>query len=223
MVLPRRQSFMLPDIAARWNVTMADFGCLAVDEILTFSTVVRSVRVATSYDEQTAAGEIFQIPGEIRHFRGVQQLYGVDIWRAFRGERVTLFRFKPQEPYSCADIEYELDWFEIGLEDLVLTRPEIEKYEAANGIVAEVKQTAVQPPPSGTARRPAGPGKSAKHDWEPFYFEMFRNVYENGRPSSQAILVRMLMDWFHRTSDQPPDESTVRKKVSRFWNSGVCR
>ena len=54
---------MLPDIAARWNVTMADFGCLAVDEILTFSTVVRSVRVATSYDEQTAAGEIFQIPG----------------------------------------------------------------------------------------------------------------------------------------------------------------
>ena len=26
MVLPRRQSFMLPDIAARWNVTMADFG-----------------------------------------------------------------------------------------------------------------------------------------------------------------------------------------------------
>jgi hypothetical protein len=213
---------MLPEIAARWNVTMAEFGCLAVDEVLTFSTVVRGVRVVTSYDEQTAEGEIFQIPGGIRHLRGVQQLYGVDIWRAFRGERVRIFRFKPQEPYSCADIEYELDWFDIGLEDILLTRPEIEKYEAANGIVAEVKQAAVQPPPSGTARRPAGPGKSAKHDWEPFYYEMFRNVYENGRPSSQAILVRILMDWFHRTSDQPPDESTVRKKVSRFWHSGVC-
>jgi hypothetical protein len=222
MVLPRRQTFMLPEIAARWNVTMAEFGCLAVDEVLTFSTVVRSVRVVTSYDEQTAEGEIFQIPGGIRHLRGVQQLYGVDIWRAFRGERVRIFRFKPQEPYSCADIEYELDWFDIGLEDILLTRPEIEKYEAANGIVAEVKQAAVQPPTSGTARRPAGPGKSAKHDWDGFHIEMFRNVYENGRPSSQAILVRILMDWFHRTSNQPPDESTVRKKVSRFWHSGVC-
>ena len=62
MVLPRRQSFMLPDIAARWNVTMADFGCLAVDEILTFSTVVRGVRVDTSYDEQTVDGERFRVP-----------------------------------------------------------------------------------------------------------------------------------------------------------------
>ena len=202
---------------------MADFGCLTVDEILTFSTVVRGVRVDTSYDEQTAEGDIFRVPGGPRYLRGIQQLYGVDIWRAFRGERVTIFRLKSTEPYSHLEIEHEHDWFEIGLEDLVLTRPEIEKYEAANGIVAETKQAPVQSPPARTTRRPPGPGASAKHDWDGFYMELFRNVYENGLPSSQALLVRMLLDWFHATSKQPPDESTVRKKVSRFWNSGVCR
>lgn len=213
---------MLPDIAARWNVTMADFGCLAVDEVLTFSTVVRGVRVDTGYDEQTAEGEIFRVPCGPRYLRGVQQLYGVDIWRVFRGERVSIFRFKSQEPHSHLEIEHDHDCFEIGLEDLVLTRPEIEKFEAANNIVVETKQAAVQQPAARTARRPAGPGTSAKHDWDGFHIEMFRNVYENGLPSSQALLVRKLMEWFHATSDQPPDESTVRKKVSRFWHSGVC-
>lgn len=223
MVLPRRQTFVLPDIAARWNVTMADFGCLAVDEVLTFSTVVRGVRVDTSYDEQTVDGERFRVPCGPRYLKGVQQLYGVDIWRAFRGERVTIFRFKSSEPDTHLEIEQEHDCFEIGLEDLVLTRPEIEKYEAANSIVAETKQPAVQPSPAKATRRPPGPGASAKHDWDGFYMELFRNVYENGLPSSQALLVRMLMDWFHATSKQPPDESTVRKKISRFWHSGVCR
>jgi len=62
---------------------------------------------------------------------------------------VTIFRFKSQEPHAHLEIKHDHDCFETGLEDLVLTRPEIEKYEATIGIVAETKQAPLQPPPPG--------------------------------------------------------------------------
>ena len=39
--------------------------------------------------------------------------------------------------------------------------------------------------------------------------------------TTQAALVRNLMDELDSTSNDAPDESTVRKKVSRLWKSGL--
>ncbi len=41
------------------------------------------------------------------------------------------------------------------------------------------------------------------------------------RPETQAALVRELMDWLDRATETPPDDSTVRKKVSRLWRAGI--
>lgn len=221
MPLPRRQTFTLPDIAARWNVTMADFGCFAVDEILIFSTVVRHVRVEAGYDERTLEGETFRVPAGTRVLNGVQQLFGIDIWRVFRGERVKISRFRSPEPDAWLTLDGDGEELEIGLDDLVLTRPEIEKYEAANRIVASSK-AAPTPQAQATARWAPGPGVSPKHDWDGFYIQLCREVHESGMPSSQAAIIAKMMDWFYAHSDQPPDESTVRKKISRLYKSGVC-
>lgn len=42
--------------------------------------------------------------------------------------------------------------------------------------------------------------------------------YENGMPVSQGELVRDMMEWFAGREDfSPPDERTVRRKVSAIW------
>ena len=46
-----------------------------------------------------------------------------------------------------------------------------------------------------------------------------RRVHDHSTPVSQGELVRDMMDWFAgREGFPPPDERTVRRKVSAIWN-----
>jgi hypothetical protein len=45
-----------------------------------------------------------------------------------------------------------------------------------------------------------------------------RRIFVQGLPSTQAELVREMLDWFQNRSDkQAPDESTVRRKIAMVW------
>jgi hypothetical protein len=71
---------------------------------------------------------------------------------------------------------------------------------------------------SSVAKRPAGPGAPPKHDWDAFAGAIARRVHDHGMPVSQGELVRDMMDWFAGREDfPPPDERTVRRKVSAIW------
>ena len=49
-----------------------------------------------------------------------------------------------------------------------------------------------------------------------------RRVHDHGMPVSQGELVRDTMDWFAGREDfPPPDERTVRRKVSAIWKELV--
>ena len=64
----------------------------------------------------------------------------------------------------------------------------------------------------------AGPGAPPKHDWDAFAGAIARRVHDHGMPVSQGELVRDMMDWFAGREDfPPPDERTVRRKVSAIW------
>jgi hypothetical protein len=222
MALPRRQIFTLPEIAVRWNVGMADLACYAVDEILVFSTVVRNVRVETGYFDRTPEGETFRVPGGEKFLKGVAHLYGVDIWPVFKGQMVKITRFRADEPDHYLMCPFESEGVPVKLDDLVLTRAAIEVFEQEQGVGAAEPATNKPAATSPDRKsRPPGPGAPLRHDWDGFYIELCRQIHENGLPSTQAALVRKLMDWFHDNADQPPDESTVRRKITRFWKAGV--
>ena len=54
-----------------------------------------------------------------------------------------------------------------------------------------------------------------KHDWDAFAGAIARRVHDHGMPVSQGELVRDMIDWFAGREDfPPPDERTVRRKVS---------
>ena len=96
----------------------------------------------------------------------------------------------------------------------MITREERERFEAAHGL-----NGVVGPRPTGSRR--TGPGRLPRHDWDGFWIAVCTYIHDNGRPETQAALVRDLMDGLDGTANDAPDESTVRKKVSRLWKSGV--
>lgn len=71
---------------------------------------------------------------------------------------------------------------------------------------------------SSPAQRPDGLGAPPKHDREPLLAASTRRVHDYSMLVSQSELVRDMMDWFAGREDfPPPDERTVRRKVSAIW------
>ena len=71
---------------------------------------------------------------------------------------------------------------------------------------------------SSPAKRPPGPGAPPKHDWDAFAGAIARRVHDHGMSASQGELVHDMMEWFASREDfPPPDERTVRRKVSAIW------
>jgi hypothetical protein len=65
---------------------------------------------------------------------------------------------------------------------------------------------------------PPGAGTPPKHDWDAFVGAISRCVHDHGMPVSQGELMRDMMEWFAGREDlPPPDERTVRRKVSAIW------
>lgn len=61
-------------------------------------------------------------------------------------------------------------------------------------------------------------GAPPKHDWDAFAGAIARRVHDHGMPVNQGELVRDMMNWFAGREDfPPPDERTVRRKVSAIW------
>jgi hypothetical protein len=49
-------------------------------------------------------------------------------------------------------------------------------------------------------------------------YGLARRIHEHGIPATQAELVREMLSWFEGRSDkEPPDESTVRRKITAVW------
>lgn len=218
MALPRRQIFTLVEIANRWNVGVNDLACYAIDDVLLLSTVVNGVDAEIGEFLTGENGERVRAPHGRRRLSGVQHLFGYDIWPAFKGEAVILRRFRPEDPGGYIDIDVSEGGIRAGLSDLIITRAERDRFEAAHGLTGD---PATPASPSLQSRPRSGPGAPPRHDWDGFWITVCRQIHDNGWPTTQASMVRELMDWFATNADQEPDESTVRKKVARLWRTGI--
>ena len=219
MPLPRKQIFTLTEVSKRWSVSVHDLGCYAIEDALVLSTVVNAIDAEIGEIVVGNDGETFRASQGRRRFSGVLQLFGFDVWPVFKGERAVIRRFLPENPDGFIDVEEPAEGIVIGLSDLVVTRTERDRFEAVHGLngVSPAKKGKVVP----TAGTRGGPGAPPRHDWDGFWIAVCRYIHDNGWPETQAALVRNLMDRLVTDSDTAPDESTVRKKVSRLWRSGM--
>ncbi len=97
----------------------------------------------------------------------------------------------------------------IAAADVLVRRCEVERFEAQHGI---------NDGRAADGRRRGGPGVPPRHDWDGFYGALARRIHEHGIPATQAELVREMLSWFESRSDkEPPDESTVRRKITAVW------
>jgi hypothetical protein len=100
---------------------------------------------------------------------------------------------------------------------VIIMRKEFERCERAWGLFdAGASEGGAKA--ASLQKRPGGPGAPPKHDWDAFAGAIARRVHDYGMPVSQGELVRDMMDWFAGREDfPPPDERTVRRKVSAIW------
>lgn len=101
---------------------------------------------------------------------------------------------------------------QVATEEILVRRPEVERFEAENGM-------GTVPEPAREAGGRGGPGAPTRFDWEAFWIEVCRRIYEDGLPPSQAAMARDMLDWFTETGGAVPDLSTVKKKISRLWRA----
>ena len=74
------------------------------------------------------------------------------------------------------------------------------------------------PKASTQAKRPAGQWRLRRRPNRVSAARQARRVHDHGMPASQGELVRDMMEWFAGREDfPPPDERTVRRKVSAIW------
>ena len=126
-------------------------------------------------------------------------------------------RFRRSKKVDREWIARAVDGVTVTAADVLILRKEFEGCEGAWGFFdASAADGGVKV--STQVKRPAGPGAPPKHDWDAFAGAIARRVHDHGILVSQGELVRNMMDWFAGRKDfPPPDERTVRRKVSAIW------
>ncbi|CAK0749976.1 conserved hypothetical protein [Azospirillaceae bacterium] len=205
MPLPEKLLFALPELSERWSLPIGDLGIFALEGILTLAIVVNNLAVSTDNDDAIRrCGSV----------TGIVSVDGLEAWPAFKGETVTLTRVRV--PGGSLERLSEQARLRITQSDLYISRDEKRRFEIANRLDGT---GAPAVPDAGKARSRAGVGPS--HDWDAFWIELCDHVYKEGRPETQAELIRHMLEWLAIFTDKIPDESTVRKKVQRYWRKSV--
>ena len=205
MPAPPRSFLTVIDTAIRWQVPALDIAGWAIDGEIALSAVLPTVETA---DKQIASG--------------IVEIDGADVVALFRRDGVSrkpalVRRFRRSKKADWEWIARPTDGVAVAAADVIILRKEFERCERAWGLfdAGAADNTAKG---SSLAKRQAGPGAPPKHDWDAFAGAIARRVHDHGMPVSQGELVRDMMDWFAGREDfPPPDERTVRRKVSAIW------
>ena len=208
MPLPEKPFFALDELAQRWKVPVKDLGSYAVDGQLTLAIIGKGQTVTTA--SAPAKG---RRPCK-KTLAGVVAVDGLEAWQAFEGGTATLSKLRPARGRGCFTIAHESDRLRISMTDLYISREERRRFEIVNGLTAPDTAPADDDPPP---RR----GRKSDHDWDAFWNEVYHYVYREGRPKTQEELVVHMVKWFSIHSEFPPDASTIRKKIKRFWKGLV--
>jgi len=200
MPLPPRPFHILNDVAVRWSALPIDLVGWSTAGLLTLSAALPPVRTASS----RMLSDIVEIAGT-----DVIPLFRLD---GARLESVSIRRIRVQGETEWQWISEPVEGVDIAVLDFLITRAEVLRFEREHDLHRGFNVGESQ----CVTRRAPGPGAPPRYDWDSFFVALARRIFVQGLPSTQAELVREMLDWFQRRNNEP-DESTVRRKVAMVW------
>ncbi len=202
----------LADLCERWHVKPAQIAAVALEGKLRLSVPVPGVFAEIGYYEDFGEDNWQRIPSERRRIMGVFGLYPSDAWELIKNQTKIITDLAGEnDGYIDLEPEARQSDFSAAVDDILIRRDEVERFEAESAPTARDA--------SGLPVARGGPGAPAKYDWDGFWVEACRHIHDEGVPSTQAAMVRALLDWFDKSGAATPDQSTVKKKVSRLWKA----
>ena len=97
MRLPPKSYFHLTEVAERWQASMADLACYALDGLLEISVMAIGTRVEVGWFEATDNG-VHRFPEDEKVLHGPQPVISSDLWPVLRGGRSRDHAFQAREP-----------------------------------------------------------------------------------------------------------------------------
>lgn len=149
------------------------------------------------------------------------EVAGTDVLPLFRPdgariEKVLVRRIRAPGEHEWQWISEPAEGVAITAPEILITRGEIQRFEREHDL--HRGDTAAMSSHTCQRRRSPGPGVPPRYDWDTFFGALTRRIHDNGLPSTQAELVREMLEWFQARSDEhAPDESTVRRKIAVVW------
>ena len=204
MPLPEKPFFALDELAQRWTMSVRDIGSYAVEGMLTLAIIVVDevmvIPAKTICNKQDARSRVMQ---------GVIPVIGLDVWRAFKEEVVTVKRFLDEKLKTPLPIQSEDQFQSVALSDIVVAAREVRRFETVNKIS----------PAASSARHDAGVNKGGAPTviaWQGYWINNCVRVFQYGIPETAAELVREGMEWFAANSDRIPDVRSVERAVKQL-------
>lgn len=193
MLLPPRVYYPIAEVAGRWGCSIADIAEWASADRLELVTGISPTHIGT----ETVAGFVVISPADIlpmfRRTGTGQDTCHIRRIRAFSSDH---WQYIPSDQEPIA----------ISREDILVMAAEVARFEE-----------------EWTISRRGGDsgGAPSRYDWDGFYVEVIRHIHDHGVPKRQAELVAGMQEWFILNSKvtEPPQESTIRKKISPIWNA----
>ena len=203
----------LADLCERWGLKHSHICALALDQKLAFSIGLSNVSAEVGEWDQVDEDQWQRIPHGRRCLTGIYDLTRNDAWAVIKHGQHKIDSVLSTE--SDGYIEFHSDYgspeFMVDVDDLLIRRVDVERFEGSNAPPEKI---------AGQARNPrGGPGAPPKYDWDGFWIEACRRIHDEGVPLTQAALVRDLQDWFDANAAVAPDLSTIKKKVSKLWKA----
>ncbi len=211
MADPRKPFYRLVDIGTRWTMSESDIAAYVLAGELVISAVVAGLHLEYGILAERTPGHWEQAPLGTRHHTGPIDLLPSDGWHVIENGEWKIRHFRTElNHYVAVQPEEGPDaHIVVRRRALVLSRTEVLRFEAVNGITA----TPVVTPDPGFTRR----GPHPRFDWDVFWVEVCHTVFVDGLPRSQGALVRQMDQWFAAHAEKPPATSTVKKKLIPLW------
>jgi hypothetical protein len=202
----------LADLCERWNVKLPQIAAVALESKLRLSVPVPGIYAEVGEYVEIGDDDWQRMPNDWRHIYGVYDLFSRDAWELIRnGSKLICNLRNGEDGYIDLEPQGHQSDFSAVTGDILIRRDEVERFEAESAPAPRDVSVA-------SAAR-GGPGAPPKYDWESFWIETCRRLHDDGPPSTQKEMVLNLLGWFDDKGAAVPDESTVKKKVSKLWKA----
>lgn len=198
MILPPRVYYPLDEVAGRWGCSAADIAAWSSKDMIELVTGIQPTQIGA---RMVAGFVVIAAPDILPMFR-----------RTGTGpDRCAIRRLREFGDPEWLYIPIESPAIEVARADIIIMADEVARFEGECGFARRPIH----------AHAPSGTGAPQRYDWDGFYVTMIKRIHEQGVPARQADLVAEMQEWFvHNTHDgEPPEESTIRKRISPIWNA----